>query len=68
MFIFQEEQFHELQFDTLVDGFYGNGGAGIEISQKMSKMHSLFSNVKMFTFETSYDAKKYVFSDNSIKY
>jgi len=23
----------------------------------MSKMHILFSNVKMFTFETSYDAK-----------
>ena len=26
-------------------------------SPKMSKMHILFSNVKIFTFETSYDAK-----------
>ena len=26
-------------------------------SPKMSKMHILFSNVKFFTFETSYDAK-----------
>ena len=27
----------------------------------MSKMHILFSNVKMFTFETSYDAKNMYF-------